>query len=147
MAQYQKPPALFARVINPLLGALVTRLGFGPADLMVLTIRGRKTGEPRSVPVNLMPFEGEEYLVSPRGDTEWVRNLRAADTATLRVKKDTRTISVVEVSDDEKAPLLREYLRRWRMQAGKLFAVSEDASDADFADAASRHPVFRIIRA
>lgn len=145
MAQYQKPPALFAKAINPLVSALVTRFGFGPSELMVLTVRGRKSGEPRSVPVNLMPFEGEEYLVSPRGDTEWVRNLRSARAATLQVKKDTRTISIVEVSDGEKAPLLREYLRRWSMQAGRQFSVSKDASDAELAAIASEHPVFRII--
>ncbi len=145
MAQYQKPPALFAKVVNPLVGALVKQFGFGPSGLTVLTVRGRKSGEPRSVPVNLMPFEGEEYLVSPRGDTEWVRNLRTAGTASLQAKKDTRTITVDEVGDDEKVPLLREYLRRWSKQVSRQFPVSKDASDAELAAITSEHPVFRII--
>lgn len=145
MAQYQKPPALFAKVVNPLVGALVKRFGFGPSELRVLTVRGRNSGEPRSVPVNLMPFEGEEYLVSPRGDTEWVRNLRTAGTALLQAKKDTRTITVDEVGEDEKVPLLREYLRRWSKQVSRQFSVSKDASDAELAAITSEHPVFRII--
>lgn len=103
MARYQKPNALVAR-LNPLVSNGVTRFGLGPSELMVLTVRGRRSGQPRSVPVLLMPFEGEEYLVAPRGDTEWVRNLRIARSATLHGKKVTRTIAV-----DESAEMTRRF--------------------------------------
>lgn len=67
----------------------ITRHGISLLGSRVLSVRGRKSGEVRSVPVNLLPFAGERYLVAPRGQTQWVRNLRVAGEGRLRVGRAT----------------------------------------------------------
>ncbi|MGD0555811.1 MAG: nitroreductase/quinone reductase family protein [Streptosporangiaceae bacterium] len=115
-------------------------------------VRGRKSGEIRSNPVNLLPLAGERYLVAPRGETQWVRNFRAADfTAQLRVGRRVETFRAVELSDDElclpeKARVLRAYLRRWRLEVGVFFdGVNSKAPEDELRRIAPGYPVFRIL--
>ena len=75
-------------------------------------MRGRSSGEWRTVPVNLLTIDGTRYLVAPRGTTQWVRNIRAAGGGELRIGRRTEAISVRELADDAKPPVLREYVRR-----------------------------------
>ncbi|PRX44612.1 deazaflavin-dependent oxidoreductase (nitroreductase family) [Prauserella shujinwangii] len=123
----------------------LTKLGVSVMGTRVLYVRGRKTGEWRETPVNLLPFEGEQYLVAPRGHTQWVRNLRVAGEGRLRVGRRVRTFTAVELPDEEKAPLLREYLRRWAWEVGAFFENLDTSSpEEDLRRAAPGFPVFRI---
>jgi hypothetical protein len=98
------------------------------------------------VPVNLLDFEGGQYLVSARGHGEWVRNVRAADgRLDLLLGRRRQHHVAVELPDDEKIPVLRAYLRRWKAEVGIFFdGVTADSSDEDFAAIAPKHPVFRL---
>ena len=113
MTRYQRPPWIMQHLANPAIALLAGRLGLGMRGAWVLTVPGRRTGQPRSVPVNPLEFDGVRYLVAPRGNTEWVRNLRAAGTGLLRKGKHRISFQAEEIPDDQKPPVLREYLRRW----------------------------------
>ena len=144
MAKYQKPGALTTRLVNPLIATL-TKLGLSVHGSHVLAVRGRKTGTRQEVPVNPVEVEGVRYLVAPRGDTQWVRNLRAAGEAELQVGQRREHIQAREIENACKPPVLRAYLRRWKRETGQFFEVDDQASDADVARIAPDHPVFQIM--
>src|SRR5712692_4360263 len=105
-------PAWFTRcAFNPAVAAL-TRAGISVWGSRELRVRGRATGTWRSVPVNLLSFAGERYLVAPRGQTQWVRNLRVAGEGELRVGRRVEAFQATELADDDKVEVLRAYLRR-----------------------------------
>ena len=146
-SHYQAPGRLTRRVMNPLVAGL-TRLGVPLAGSAVLGVRGRRSGEVRTTPVNPLTLDGRRYLVAARGHTQWVRNLRVAGEAELRVGRRTETVRAVELADTEKVPVLRAYLRAWAWEVGAFFdGVDADASDAELAGIADRHPVFAITTA
>jgi deazaflavin-dependent oxidoreductase (nitroreductase family) len=123
----------------------LTRLGVSVWGSRVLAVRGRASGEWRTVPVNLLTFDGERYLVAPRGVTQWVRNIRAAGGGELRVGRRVEEFRIDELADDEKPPVLREYLRRWKFEVGVFFdGVDASASDEKLLDIAPGYPVFRL---
>jgi deazaflavin-dependent oxidoreductase (nitroreductase family) len=131
-------------VFNRIVAAL-TRLGISVAGSRVLEVRGRKSGEWRSTPVNLLAFGGARYLVAPRGRTQWVRNVRAGGDARLRLGRRAEPFSARELANDEKPALLREYLRRWKWEVGAFFGgVGPDASDEELLRIGPDHPIFRI---
>ncbi|WP_420821590.1 nitroreductase family deazaflavin-dependent oxidoreductase [Pseudonocardia acidicola] len=123
----------------------LTRLGIGVWGSRILAVRGRVSGEWRTVPVNLLTHDGERYLVAPRGHTQWVRNLRAAGGGELRLGRRAESFTATELGDDEKPAVLRAYLRRWKFEVGVFFAgVDADASDAELRRIAPGYPVFRL---
>jgi deazaflavin-dependent oxidoreductase (nitroreductase family) len=125
--------------------ALLTRMGIGLAGSRVLEVRGRKSGEWRQTPVNLLAFEGDRYLVAPRGHTQWVRNMRAAGSGRLVLGRRVEEFSATELPDEEKPPLLRAYLKKWKWEVGQFFGgVGPDAPDEELRRIAPDHPVFRI---
>lgn len=141
---YQRPGWFTEHVFNRAVAGL-TRLGISLAGSRVLEVAGRKTGEPRRTPVNLLTLDGRRYLVAPRGHTQWVRNLRAAGTGRLLVGRRAENFRAVELADTDKPAVLRAYLTRWKWEVGAFFAgVGPDSSDADLAHIAPDHPVFRI---
>ena len=92
-----------------------------------------------------MTFEGQRYLVAPRGHTQWVRNLRASGSGRLLVGRRAEEFSAVELPDSEKVPLLRAYLKKWKWEAGQFFGgVGPDAPEEELRRIAPDHPVFRI---
>lgn len=129
--------------------ARLTKLGISVWGSRVLYVRGRKSGEWRSNPVNLLTHEGNRYLVAPRGQTQWVRNLRAADgNGELRVGRRVEAFHGIELADDEKPPVLRAYLRRWKMEVGVFFdGVDAKAPEETLRRIAPGYPVFRVERA
>jgi deazaflavin-dependent oxidoreductase (nitroreductase family) len=144
MQHYQRPGWFTKNVFNPAVAGL-TRLGLSVVGSRVLEVRGRKSGEPRRTPVNPLTFEGERYLVAPRGHVQWVRNLRASGTGRLLAGRKVQEFSAVELPDEEKPPLLRAYLERWKWEVGQFFGgVGPDASDEELIRIAPDHPVFRI---
>ena len=111
----------------------------------VLAVRGRSSGKWRTVPVNLLTVEAERYLVAPRGLTQWVRNLRAAGGGELRVGRRVEPFTAIEVADDDKPVILKEYLRRWKFEAGVFFdGLDASASAETLRGIAPGYPVFRL---
>ena len=143
-ARYIAPDWFTRRVFNPLVARL-TRLGLSLKGSRVLEVRGRRSGQVRSTVINLLHEDGHRYLVAPRGETEWVRNLRAAGSGTLRVGRRHEAIHPVELADADKLPVLRAYLREWAWEVGQFFeGLSKDSTDAELAAAAPGFPAFRI---
>jgi deazaflavin-dependent oxidoreductase (nitroreductase family) len=142
--RYQRPGWFTKNVFNPAVAAL-TRAGVSVAGSRVLEVRGRKTGEPRRTPVNLLTVGGTRYLVAPRGNTQWVRNLRAHGEGRLLVGRRAEAFSAEEVSDEEKPAILRPYLERWKWEVGAFFGgVGPDSSDDELRRIGPDHPVFRL---
>src|ERR1700722_18006577 len=143
MAHYEQPKSV-DRVFNSMIAGL-TRLGLSVWGSRVLRVKGRKSGLVRSNPVNVLTLDGRRYLVAPRGETEWVRNFRAAQEGELVVGHRVEPFTAEELGDDEKVEVLRAYLRRWKFEVGRFFGgVSADSSDDDLRRIAPEHPVFRI---
>ena len=112
----------------------------------VLEVKGRKSGEWRRTPVNLLTVDGAQYLVAPRGHVQWTHNMRAAGGGRLVLGQRTQEFTATEVPDAEKAPLLRAYLKRWKAEVGMFFdGVGPDSTDEELLAIAPRHPVFRIV--
>jgi deazaflavin-dependent oxidoreductase (nitroreductase family) len=144
---YRRPDWFTKHVFNPAVAGL-TRLGISVAGSRVLEVPGRKTGVPRRTPVNLLELDGERYLVAPRGNTQWARNLRAGGAGRLLVGRRSEAFTATELSDDDKVPVLRAYLRRWKWEVGMFFeGVGPDSREDELREIAPRHPVFRIQRA
>jgi deazaflavin-dependent oxidoreductase (nitroreductase family) len=142
--RYIRPDWFGKYVFNPFVQFL-SRLGVSVYGAHVLAVRGRKSGEWRTVAVNPLEFEGKRYLVSPRGVTEWVRNIRVSGAGELRLGSRREPIRVSELPDADKPPLLRHYLRRWKFEVGQFFeGVGPEAPDADLQRIAPNHPVFRV---
>jgi deazaflavin-dependent oxidoreductase (nitroreductase family) len=143
---YQRPGWFTKHVFNPIVAGL-TRLGVSLVGSRVLEVRGRKSGEWRRTPVNPLKYEGERYIVAARGETHWVRNLRASGAGRLRKGRRIEDFTATEVPDDEKLSLLRAYLKKWAWEVGAFFqGVGADAPDDDLRRIAPQHPVFRISR-
>jgi deazaflavin-dependent oxidoreductase (nitroreductase family) len=137
-------PRRGTQVFNATVAGL-TRLGISVWGSRVLAVRGRKSGEWRTTPVNLLTVDGDRYLVAPRGQTQWVRNLRAAGEGELRVGRRAEHFSATELADQDKPPILRAYLKRWKFEVGVFFqGVGPDASDGKLLEIAPGYPVFRI---
>jgi deazaflavin-dependent oxidoreductase (nitroreductase family) len=142
--RYVEPGWFTNHVFNPSV-ALLTRMGVSVWGSRELRVRGRTTGEWRTTPVNLLTVDGEQYLVAPRGITQWVRNLRVAGSGELRVGKHTDRFRATEVADADKVAILRAYLKRWKAEVGVFFdGVSADSPDAELQRIAPDHPVFRL---
>ncbi|MDX2822748.1 nitroreductase family deazaflavin-dependent oxidoreductase [Streptomyces ipomoeae] len=134
----------FDRAMNNFVGWLARR-GLSLLGTAELSVRGRKSGEWRRLPVNPLPYEGGPYLVSARGNSEWVRNMRAAGGGRLQVGRRVQEFTAVELSDEEKPVVLRTYLKKWGWEVGRFFGdVNTDSTDEELLAAAPKHPVFRI---
>lgn len=147
MERYVRPGWFTRQVFNRLV-ALLTRAGLSVWGSRLLAVRGRRTGEWRVTPVNLLVVDGERYLLAPRGTTQWVRNLRAAGEGELRLGRRVEAFRAAEIADADKPALLRAYLRRWKAEVGAFFeGVGADAAEDDLLRIAPNHPVFKITSA
>ena len=132
---------IFNRTINRL-----AKMGISMMGSRELAVRGRKSGEWRTTPVNLMTVDGARYLVAPRGHTQWVRNIRVAGGGELRLGRRVEPIVVEELADADKPAVLREYLRKWAWEVGRFFeGVDKDSPDSRLLEIAPGFPVFRIV--
>ncbi|MFJ3903077.1 nitroreductase family deazaflavin-dependent oxidoreductase [Streptomyces sp. NPDC090025] len=143
-AHVKKPGWFTVQVMNRTV-AWLTRRGISVWGSRVLAVRGRKSGEWRTTPVNLLTFDGAQYLVAPRGHVQWTHNMRAAGGGELHLGRHAQPFTAVEIADDDKPALLRAYLKRWKAEVGVFFdGVGPDSTDAELRAIAPRHPVFRI---
>ncbi len=143
---HYRAPGWFTRNVFNRSIAFLTRHGVSVLGSRVLAVKGRSSGEWRTTPVNLLELDGRRYLVSPRGEGQWVRNLRHAGTGELRVGKKVEPFRGRELSDDEKVAVLRAYLKRWKVEVGVFFGgVGPDSSDDELRAIGPRHPAFEVL--
>jgi deazaflavin-dependent oxidoreductase (nitroreductase family) len=126
---YLKPGALTRKVFNPLV------MKFNPFGTATIVVRGRKSGNELSVPVIAVEHEGARYLVSTRGESDWVKNLRAAGRAEIRRKGQTDKVTVVELPIEEREPVIAAYRAKAGKEVERYFKQLPDPAD---------HPVFRL---
>ena len=142
-ARYVKPKSA-TNFFNDTVGRL-TRMGISVYGSRVLAVKGRKSGEWRTTPVNPLRVDGTRYLVAPRGNTQWVRNLRVVGTGELRIGRKAEPFSATEVADDDKPAILRAYLKRWKFEVGVFFdGVDAKAPESKLREIAPGYPIFRI---
>jgi deazaflavin-dependent oxidoreductase (nitroreductase family) len=141
---YRRPAWFTQHIFNPSVATL-TRAGVSVLGSRVLRVRGRTSGVWRETPVNLLALDDNHYLVAPRGETQWVKNLRASGGGELRVGRRTQAFTAEEIDDDEKTTVLRAYLKRWRWEVGVFFGgVGPGSSEGDLRGEGRHHPVFRL---
>ncbi len=147
-SRYVRPASSAGRVFNNLFNGLVatlTKAGISVYGSRVLAVRGRSSGEWRTTPVNPLHYDGAQYLVAPRGHTQWVRNLRAAGQGELRTGRRVLAFTATEVPDAGKPEILRAYLRRWKFEVGVFFdGVDAKAPREKLLQIAPGYPVFKI---
>jgi deazaflavin-dependent oxidoreductase (nitroreductase family) len=140
---YHEPDWFTSHVFNPLVAGL-HRLGIGLQGSQTLAVRGRKSGEMRTNPVNPFELEGRSYILAPRGTTQWVRNLRVAGEGELRKGRKVRRFHATEVPDSEKLPLMRLYMEKWSWEVKGFLGIDADASDEEIRRILPDHPAFLL---
>lgn len=139
-------PNRAARAANELI-RLLAEAGVSLAGTQALRVRGRTTGRLRGVVVNLLTVAGRDYLVSPRGNTQWARNVRAAGVVETGPKWHSRSRRVTEVTDDAKPELLKRYLDRWYWEVkGHVGGLTPESTEDELRAVAPSIPVFELIR-
>ena len=111
----------------------------------VLEVKGRSSGLPRRTPVNQLSVGDRVYLVAPRGQAQWVRNVRATGHLDLLLGRRRTHYMARELADEEKVPVLRAYLKRWKAEVGAFFeGAGPESTDEELTGIAPKHPVFEI---
>ena len=129
------PPSWMVR-----LNVAFLRRGLAVGSQHLLSVRGCKSGAIRTTPVSLVTLDGDRYVVAAFADADWVKNVRAAGAGSLSRGRDQEAVGLVELSEDERGPVLRAFLAQVR--GGVRFFDSADP-DAVVASA-GRYPVFRV---
>jgi deazaflavin-dependent oxidoreductase (nitroreductase family) len=142
-AQHFVKPSLTERIFNRLF-AIAIGFGVGLGHNYVVEVRGRKSGRIFSTPIDLLEAGGRRYLVAPRGDTNWVRNARAAGRVTLRKGHQSDDFAVREVGLAERPELLKAYLDRFALTVQRYFPIPRGSPASEFAPIAERYPVFEL---
>jgi deazaflavin-dependent oxidoreductase (nitroreductase family) len=142
-AHFAKPSAL-ERLFNRGFGLLVG-IGMAPPDYYLLQVRGRKSGRTRSTPVNVIRVRNRQFLVAPRGTTQWVRNVGETRELLLKRGRSRRRFRVWSVPNADKPEILRAYLDRFRTTVQRYFPIPAGSSAAEFAPLAERYPVFELL--
>jgi deazaflavin-dependent oxidoreductase (nitroreductase family) len=141
--RYIKPQSA-TNLFNTIVARL-TKMGISVYGSRVLYVKGRKSGEWRSTPVNPLTLDGTRYLVAPRGNIQWVRNLRAVGTGELKVGRRVEPFRATEIADDAKPEVLRAYLKKWKFEVGVFFdGVDAKAPEEKLREIAPGYPIFRI---
>jgi deazaflavin-dependent oxidoreductase (nitroreductase family) len=140
---YHKPDWFTRTIFNPLVAGL-HKLGLSVQGSQTLAVRGRKSGEMRTNPVNPFELDGRTYLLAPRGTTQWVRNMRAAGEGELRSGRKVRHFGATEVPDSEKLPLMRLYMDKWSWEVKGFLGIDAKASDEEIKRILPDHPAFAL---
>lgn len=136
----------FQRIADKFMGALL-HLGMRMGPTWMLTVRGRKSGEPQTNPVDIFEMNENRYIIGLHGVGSWVHNIRAAGTGTLARGRQSEAVRAVELTPKEAAPILKERLRNAPSFLRRRFNATPDSPLEDFEDEALRHPVFRVEKA
>ncbi|MEM6106796.1 nitroreductase/quinone reductase family protein [Mycobacterium sp. 050272] len=139
--RYEEPNRV-ARTGNAVIRWLA-ELGVSVAGTRALRVRGRRSGKPRAVVINLLTIDGTDYLVSPRGNTQWARNVRAAGVVEVGPRWRRKRLTATEVEDAAKPAVLKRYLDRWYWQVkGYVAGLTPDSTEDEFRAGAPSIPVF-----
>jgi hypothetical protein len=139
-------PNFAARAGNELIRWLAES-GISLAGTRALRVRGRKTGKLRGVVINLLTVDGRDYVVSPRGNTQWARNARTAGSVEMGPRWRTRHVRISEIADDAKPQLLKRYLERWYWEVkGHVGGLTPQSTDDEIRAVAPSIPVFELLR-
>ena len=138
--QYARTPGV--RILNRLMGTLA-RLGVAPGRTTQLTVVGRSSGVPRTTPVYVFESDGSRWVVSPYGEREWVKNVRADPHAGIRRGRCRERVRLEEVDAATAAPVLLAYLE-FASYPRPCFDITKDSALSDVESEAPRHPVFRV---
>jgi deazaflavin-dependent oxidoreductase (nitroreductase family) len=130
------------RVFRLLLGA-----GVKIGRMSLLTVRGRKSGQPRTTPILIAEYQGHRFLVSTYGESNWVRNLRAAGEGTLTRGHRSERIGVIELGAKESAPVLKYFVLTVPRVVLPSFDVTPASPLITFEQEVARHPVFCVTSA
>jgi deazaflavin-dependent oxidoreductase (nitroreductase family) len=142
--RYDKPPRV--AIAANLVIRWLAELGISIAGTRALRVRGRTTGKRRAVVVNVLAVDGVDYLVSPRGNTQWARNVRAAGEVEVGPRWRRRPRRASELADSAKPELLRRYLDRWYWEVkGHMAGLTPDSDDDQLRTAAPSIPVFALM--
>ena len=139
-------PNVAARAGNELIRWLA-EAGISLAGTRALRVRGRKTGKLRGVVINLLTVDGRDYVVSPRGNTQWARNARTAGSVEMGPRWRTRHVRISEIADGAKPQLLKRYLERWYWEVkGHVGGLTPQSTDDEIRAVAPSIPVFELLR-
>jgi deazaflavin-dependent oxidoreductase (nitroreductase family) len=139
-----RKPSFLERALNRAFGFLVG-LGIGPSDCYLLQVRGRKSGRLYSTPVDLLELDGKQFLVAPRGRTQWVRNAESAGEVTLKKGRARRRFRLRPIPDTEKPEILKAYLDRFKAQVQRYFTIPAGSAGEAFRPVSSSYPAFELI--
>jgi len=139
---YTRPGAV-ERIFGRVLVSLI-RIGLVRGHFYVLEVRGRKSGRTISLPVDLLDLDGRRYLVCARGDSNWVRNARAAGEVALVRALRRRSHVVRELAPDQRPRVLKAYLDRYAAEVQRFFPVPKGSPAELFNGLAERYPVFDL---
>ena len=126
--------------------ATLVRLGIGFKHNFILEVRGRKSGRVFATPVNLLAHNGKTYLCASRGETQWVRNARAAGRITLVKGPNREEFAVRELPVADSPELLKEFLDRFATSVQRYYRVKKGSPVSAFAECAKTMPVFELTR-
>ncbi len=149
MVKSPRVPYYARMMMNPLIKSLL-RMGVPIPPMILLTVRGRKSGKRRTTPVGLFELDGHRYLFSTFGESNWVHNLRKSGEATLRRGRRLETVAATELTPEKAAPILKAAMTPIfgkRLMASQLrshYHVTPDSSPEEWYDAAKRHPAFEV---
>jgi len=138
-----REPTGVEKIFNRVFGFFVG-LGLGFSHNYLLEVRGRKTGRLQSTPVDLLELNGKNYLVAPRGRTQWVRNAEAAGEVTLKKGSTRRKFRLAPIADAEKPPILKAYLDTFKREVQRYFPIPAGSPQESFAAIAQSYPVFEL---
>ncbi|MGD2061713.1 MAG: nitroreductase family deazaflavin-dependent oxidoreductase [Acidimicrobiia bacterium] len=147
-----RPPARWYQRLNRL-GALVVGLGLAPTDVASLEVLRRVSGKTQRIPVVVTPYHGDDYLVSLAGESQWVKNVRASDGRAVLKRGRRRNVTLVEVDESERPPIIAQYLEGGRERSGEkagpdqarfYFGLDPDPTLDDIEAIAMHYPVFRV---
>ena len=141
---FYRRPTKATQALNRFMSWLASR-GLMPSDTITLEVKGRRSSMVRSNVVTGVKQDGERYLVSPRGESEWVRNVRAADGEAVLRHGGRQKVLLEEMATEERAPIIKAYLAKTKMATRQHFGVDPKAEIGEFEPIAARHPVFRIV--
>jgi deazaflavin-dependent oxidoreductase (nitroreductase family) len=138
-----RAPTALERVFNRVFGFLVG-LGVGFSHNYLLQVRGRKSGKLYSTPVDLLELGGKQFLVAPRGRTQWVRNAEAAGEVTLKKGRTQQKFRLRPIPDADKPEILKAYLDSFKREVQTYFPVAAGSPVQAFAALVQSYPVFEL---
>ncbi len=138
-----REPTAVEKVFNRAFGFLIG-IGLGFSYNRLLQVRGRKSGKLYSTPIDLLEWKGKEYLVAPRGRTQWVRNAEASGEVTLK-KGSSRKYRLRPIADVDKPEILKAYLDRFKKEVQTYFPVPAGSQVEAFVELAPSYPVFELL--